>query len=65
MFILETKCQPGLTVSIEAHMKIEISQNNTNTFKSFSKRNLFRSIKYAIVLLLSVETKVVRSPDIY
>ena len=40
MFILETKCLPGsVTVSIEAHTKIEISQNNAN--KPFSKKTYF------------------------
>ena len=63
MFILETKCLPGsVTVSIEAHTKIEISQNNAN--KPFLKKLIFRSIKYVIVLLC-VEAKLVMSPDIY
>ena len=54
MFILETKCLPGpVTVSIEAHTKIEISQNNAN--KPFSKTEANKNKemgKFSIVVKL-------------
>ena len=63
MLILETKCLPrSVTVSIEAHTKIEISQNNAN--KPFSKKTYF-PIDQVCNSFVVCGAKLVMSPDIY